>query len=314
MINKMIKKAITINIYIIFICTFNIATAQIGPGIPSCPTCEEGARLTTPLDGTWYNPEQSGVGLSFETQGNDQTKTLFGIYYGYNETGQAVWYTFQGILIQSDDPGIMWTLEAQLSEFKNGSCIDCDYQAPVNTDFMAHINLTFNQKNHASFSINNGQKQFIVPLVFGVQSTQEFQQQTTYQFPDLTGRWIYIQAQGGVSFDNITFSKVYNLTRESDIFYADGTKKIQYIASVFRESSVENHLGLTCRTYLDENNHITGPVCAIFADIDENGLSDGDIFSIGGVNSKFIYSPGSGSDNITNINGSSALIKLDDGL
>ena len=112
--------------------------AQPGPVVP-CVNCEQYQARTEPNNGLWYNPDQSGTGYSIEVQNG----TVFGVYYGYDSETKPTWLTFQGDLILSDDPEIMWTLDADLLQFEGGNCMNCDYNPPNTTDFERLISAFF---------------------------------------------------------------------------------------------------------------------------------------------------------------------------
>jgi len=159
-------------------------SALPGPASP-CVYCNLMAETTEPLNGVWYNPEQSGSGFGIDVQNGK----VFGIYYGYDEQGQQLWLTFIADLVPSDEENIMWTLDADLNQFENGTSFNSTYQFPTATDYSGQIHVKFTQKNHAIFSVNDGDAQNIVPVVFATQSSVDFPEYSSYQLPELKGMW-----------------------------------------------------------------------------------------------------------------------------
>ncbi len=182
-------KKISINyaIFLLLINTTVLAQLLSGP-ISPCVNCEQLTAKTEPFNGTWFNPDQSGTGFSIDVQNGK----LFGVYYGYDEQGKVIWLTFVGDLVASEQTNVMWTLDAELLQFKNGNAFNQDYTAPETTEYQGQIHLKFTQKNHALFSVNDGEEQNIVPIIFGVQKTVDFPEKTSYQFPELTGLWTFV--------------------------------------------------------------------------------------------------------------------------
>lgn len=80
-------------------------------------------------------------------------------------------------------------LDADLLQFENGNSFNNAYQSPNATDYSGQIHIKFSQKNHAIFSVNDGQAQNIVPIIFGTSATADFQDFTSYLLPELTGMW-----------------------------------------------------------------------------------------------------------------------------
>ena len=78
------------------------ATAQTGVQVP-CVDCEQYTQRTEPFRGMWYNKDQTAQGFSIDVQEGK----LFGVYYGYNQAGDAIWQTFVGDLVPSAEPDII---------------------------------------------------------------------------------------------------------------------------------------------------------------------------------------------------------------
>lgn len=74
----------------------------------------------TPEDGWWWNASESGRGFVIETQDT----TVFIASFVYDDSGDAVWYTTDGVLDEND------TFTAPMFQFEGGQCITCSYQSP----------------------------------------------------------------------------------------------------------------------------------------------------------------------------------------
>lgn len=85
----------------------------------------------------------------------------------------------------------MWELDSDLLEFKDGNNLNNDYQAPTLLDSEHQIHIDFNHMNHASFSVDSGSIQNIVPLAYGVEHVAYFPEQTSLKIPDLQGFWVF---------------------------------------------------------------------------------------------------------------------------
>lgn len=241
------------------------AIAQQGPLAP-CVECETLTKRTEPYNGIWYNPEQSGTGISFEVQNG----TLFGVYYGYDDEGKQLWLTFVGELVSSEEPNIMWTLDAGLAQFENGNSFNHEYNSPTQTDYEGQISLRFTQKNHALFSVNGGMEQNIVPIIFGVPKSKDFPEQTSYEFPELKGLWAFTYEY---NLDDPISPPVepFNFLSESTVIGNkrvvdsdnDGIDEVHYSVYLFYPYLYPEYLlwgDVTCRVTM-ENDEVTGPSC-----------------------------------------------------
>ena len=164
-----------------------MALPQSGPELP-CPECSDIQYKHLPKSGNWYNPEQSGVGFNFEIQNT----TILGYYYGYTQAGDSMWAMFSGKLTKAEDGDALWTINADLMEASGGQCINCDYQFYDNVEKIGDIELTFNRLGHATYQINEGASQNIVPLYFGFQPVQSVYNATDGKLvvPELEGWWV----------------------------------------------------------------------------------------------------------------------------
>lgn len=258
-------------LFVLFLSTQLLA--QAGPELP-CIDCEQLTKKVTPSTGFWYNPEQSGSGLSIEVK----KSTVFGAYYGYNDEGKPIWFTFVGQLQPSNKSGVMWELDSDLLEFKDGNNLNSDYQAPILLESDHQIHIEFNHMNHASFSVDNGLVQNIVPLSYGVEHKAYFPEKTSLRIPNLQGFWVFsLRVNTDIHSEFQSFISGFHtpfmayLRRGSLQQFEDGTSSISF--SVIELQPVPE-LGLIigdvfCHTFLDESNDIRGPVCTFSAFVDE---------------------------------------------
>lgn len=172
---------------VIFIYSMTVAFslfAQSGPVLP-CPDCQQEFVKPTPYEGSWFNPEQSGSGFLLEVE-NDK---LLGYYFGYDDEGEPIWALFNGQLQDASEQGGLWKVNSTLSKYKGGNCINCAYKPPNELEDIGEIEVVFNRHAHASFSIDGGEVQNIVPLYFGFQTINHFEEKTTFPIPELEGWW-----------------------------------------------------------------------------------------------------------------------------
>ena len=159
------------------------AVAQTGVQVP-CVDCEQYTARTEPHNGMWYNQDQTAQGFSIDVQNG----TLFGVYYGYDQSGNAIWQTFTGELVPATEVGVMWVVDATLNQFSNSNCFNCEVEGFDLADG-GSIQVKFRHKNYASISIDGGVEQYFTPFVFGHAATADFPEQTGYLLPDLRGMW-----------------------------------------------------------------------------------------------------------------------------
>jgi len=238
--------------------------AQSGPIVP-CVECEQYTQRTVPVNGLWYNPEQSGVGISIELQRN----LLFGTYYGYDSSGQAVWYTFLGELSKvAPETGVMWTFESSLSQFRSGTCINCEYQPPEIEDNSNSIKINFKHKNLASFSINDGEEQSIVPIVFASALTADFSENTSYKIPDLSGLWNFrYQKYEEFTWEGLGYSQLLVIGNKFIKDNEDGTREVKFTISQWLPMEILILGKIICKTTLNEENQAVEPTCTYFSDV-----------------------------------------------
>jgi hypothetical protein len=273
----------------------SLSHSQNGPIVPDCSQCENINLSSKPHNGIWWSPDLSGVGVSIEVQDNK----LFGTYYGYDNNGKSTWYTFLGDLTNSDNPQVMWDVLAPIRLFENGVCFNCEYQTPRLTEFDGSIHIQFNHNNHASISINGGEAQNIVPFLFAEPASADFINQTNYKIPYLDGTWSFSFINLPVHEFNPIQSRVLHL---SDTY--EGARYIQEEengTTSFHVTGYSTDVGigvLSCRTYIDSNDGIAGPICALFGSIDDQGKTDGYYVNIADIGPKRIIGKKENGDTI----------------
>lgn len=203
-----------------FVCLSSVLMSQSGPELP-CPECSEMQYKPLPKSGNWYNPEQSGVGFNFEIQNT----TILGYYYGYTEAGDSMWAMFSGKLTKVDDGDALWTITTDLVEASGGQCINCNYQFYDNLEKIGDIELTFNRLGHASYQINEGDSQNIVPLYFGYQPVQSVYNETNGNItvPEIEGWWLMYW----VEYDESQLPKYYRDNYEMLYIYKANKPQIE---------------------------------------------------------------------------------------
>jgi hypothetical protein len=80
-------------------------------------------QAATPENGFWWNRAEGGRGYSIEVQDN----YLFFAGFLYDNSGNATWYTTQGLLESNGN------FVGTLTSGRGGQCINCSYVAPVYT-------------------------------------------------------------------------------------------------------------------------------------------------------------------------------------
>jgi len=228
-------------------------SAQTGPILP-CVDCEQLNQRVLPASGFWHNPEQQGVTLSIDVQ----DRQLKGFYNGFDAQGQAIWYSFNGFLKPSSQQQVMWELDTELK------------QTTSTPNMNITIHIEFNHLSHASLSIDGGNIQNFVPVVFGVESYLEFPKDTTLKVPDLQGHWIFTQRlnpssqlANGSLISGFQYPFLMNLVEVFSEQNQDGTSSVVFHGNLLvgvPEIGISVD-GIGCYTFLDENNQLKGPVC-----------------------------------------------------
>lgn len=215
--------------------------AQQGPNIV-CYDCDGLEARTMPVSGSWYNPQQSGSGYQFDIQNG----IFLGYYYGYDASGEPIWRLFTGPLVESEEPGIMWEITANLDKFTGGNAFNQPFQAPTAESTNDQITLKFPFKHYAHVSINEGEVQNIVPINFGVRTTKDFPE-SDQLFPELEGVWSYVLTINNDQQLFAYFGHEFYISEKIIPPDDNGTKRISYsfLHSTFPPESV-NFSNLDC--------------------------------------------------------------------
>ncbi|WP_395377548.1 hypothetical protein [Marinicella sp. W31] len=206
---------------LLFIFTASYDSTAQGLQVP-CLDCDKYERNVIPKTGFWGNIQQPGAGFNFEIQKG----ILVGSHFAYDENGKQTWYLFSGLLVPSNETNMMWAFEAEMDRFENGQCVNCEYSSPVQIPNQGNIKINFHQMGSASYTIDDGERVYIVPFLFGIDGTNRFSPATEYQFPDLTGTWVFVT-------DRIKFGKDGLIANQSD--------KFSFVALIALRSSIENN-------------------------------------------------------------------------
>ncbi len=170
-----------------------VAAQNLSGPVYACPDCDQRRFRPDPQPGMWFNPQQSGTGLTFTVRNH----YLVGTWYGYTDTGEPQWLLFNGPLRPGATPEVLWVLDADLQRYQGGSCPTCAYQAPVSPDIVGRIYLEFDQVGHARYQVTVQDEispmQNIIPLTFG------YGQYTPvaggWSMPDLHAQWLVVYRQ-----------------------------------------------------------------------------------------------------------------------
>ncbi len=199
--------------------------AQQGPVI-TCVDCEGLTEKSVPYSGSWYNPQQSGSGYLFDIQNG----FLLGYYFGYDDEGTPIWRTFQNPLLESDEPGVQWQVSADFIKYTNGNPRNGAFQPPDAEFEASNITVKFRYKHYAEVTVDGGEPQNIVPLNFGVNSSQDFPE-SEQLFPDLEGMWSFVLTFKDKPFYERLFAynghDIYMTPRVNKV-EEDGTKSISH--------------------------------------------------------------------------------------
>lgn len=155
--------------------------AQDQPFVP-CPDCESRIHRPYPASGAWANLLRPGSGFNLVVQNG----FLIGFYYGYDESGQPIWYLFNGPLVAPEvDTSVLWTVEVPIYLVSGGNCFACAYHPPESEQPAGTIRLEFTQKNFASFQFDDGPKETMTTFLFASPGFFAFEEDTNYLFPEL---------------------------------------------------------------------------------------------------------------------------------
>ncbi len=237
-------------------------SAQTGVEVP-CVDCEQYSARTEPHNGVWYNQDQTAQGFSIDVQNG----ILFGVYYGYDQSGDAIWQTFTGVLVPATEVGVMWVVDANLNQFSNSNCFNCEVEGFDLTNG-GSIQVKFRHKNYASISIDGGAEQHFTPFVFGHAATADFSEQTRYLLPDLSGMWslvyhvnnaavpIFVPSQWAFTSKMVSLSeKQFRQTENGLEIYYEMVAHLVYPDKVVLG-------GISCKLE-DVDGQLQGPVCRL---------------------------------------------------
>lgn len=101
---------------------------------------------SAPVDGVWWNPQESGRGWTIETQ-NDTTVIL---HFAFASDGRSTFFTTAGIW-----NGVTRTLTSSLNGFTAGQCIGCPYVPPTSSD-LGQIRFVFTSTTRGTAIYPNG--------------------------------------------------------------------------------------------------------------------------------------------------------------
>ena len=242
----------------------SFSAAQTGVQVP-CVNCEQYTKRTEPFRGMWYNKDQTAQGFSIDVQNG----RLFGVYYGYNQAGDAIWQTFVGDLVPSAEPDIMWTVNTTLNQFSNSNCFNCEIKG-FDIAEGGSIQVKFRHKNYASISIDNGAEQHFTPFVFGVGAVAEFPAQTDFLFPNLEGLWTFVYHVNAEAVDDIILlgnqwsftSQMLRLSGRKVTQTAEGIEVWYAVASYFPPPEIVLIGTITCKL-VDVDGQLQGPACTL---------------------------------------------------
>lgn len=171
-----------------------------GPEVPCTVlvNCEQVPLFDTPASGFWGNPEEIGISIHLFVQNG----VSFGTYYGYTDAGAPIWYLFVLDFERPEDaPGLL-RARTTLEQYANGSCIGCPFSPPVQADLPGTIEFTFDQRNHGTYRIDDGEAIHIVPLEINSRIVDEFADEMHYALPDPEGAWVLtFKAEAGEGHD-----------------------------------------------------------------------------------------------------------------
>ncbi len=152
-----------------------------------------------PQTGAWFAADGSNTGFFLDIQ----DRVLAGAYFGFDNQGNNVWFTFTGTLEPGFSIGypINWFFRAPLTQGANGGCIlDCASSTAEQHDSMevGEISIGFSGRNRAAVSINNNEVIPIIPLYFGTSAMVSnvpgnpttFAEPLLLAVPDLQGQWV----------------------------------------------------------------------------------------------------------------------------
>jgi len=288
-----------IKIFVFLMVITTIGYSQEGPTIP-CPDCIQEFTKPIPYEGSWFNPEQSGSGFLFDVQNN----ILLGYYFGYDADGKPDWALFSGQLQDAADEGGLWKVTADLQKFNGGNCLNCGYSAPEQNESLGEIEVVFNRLSHASFSVNGGAVQNIVPLYFGYSFVDlpNVDEQEVLNIPELEGWWtVFIDFNFNIP-DQYTYSNYMVKVRKGSI---SADQELRFPTILFPNAPEALDAG-TIECSNESINNLIQPTCIYEINLFAN---ESYVFKInlGNISSNRIYGETSNGDTIELLRTSSDL-------
>ncbi len=120
------------------------------------------AHAITPSRGVWWNPNASGRGYEIDRQGGILTLAI----YGYDATGQSIWYLGAGSYDYTQPDFV-----ADFYSYTGGQCLGCAYNSPVSTEF-GTVSIQFSDAEHAVITYPGG-SEAIEHFNYGYASKQD---------------------------------------------------------------------------------------------------------------------------------------------
>lgn len=235
------KKIISVILLSLHTC---IVLSQNGP-IIECLNCEGQSDGPIPVQGNWYNPQQSGSGYLIDVQNG----ILSGFYFGYTAEGEPTWLSFNGPLEASEDANINWQIEAPLVKFTGGNAFNQSHQFPTIIEETGDvIKLDFLFAHYATVQINEGEIQRIIPINYGVAQEQDFEE-SEYKFPELEGIWTYVFKINHPDIDERLsyYGQDFYIYEKLFSTQTDGSHLLDYVFTEFGILENQNFASISCR-------------------------------------------------------------------
>ncbi|MBL0144278.1 MAG: hypothetical protein IPP91_19780 [Betaproteobacteria bacterium] len=126
------------------------------PGAVAQPAGGSAALPFTPVNGMWWNPNESGTGYSLQTQRGVMVVAMF----SYTSAGDPVWYYAPGRL-SSTGAGV--TMSSTLDRYRGGQCASCGYMAPNLAGNDGSFSIEFSSPTSATVRLPGGRTTAIQP-------------------------------------------------------------------------------------------------------------------------------------------------------
>lgn len=243
--------------------------ADSGPVI-FCSACNTTPHFSLPKSGFWFNPERPGSGFTLEVQDG----LLVGALYAYRPDGNAQWYLFNGRLAELGRSAYTLGLSTELERFEGGMCLNCSYSFPNYVLGTGRISIEFTQRNYGSYTIDGGERQFIVPLITGVDAPRDFGDLVDYGFPVLSDQWTFVFDNPTIGGPWGTVSVVLSIDNRS-LTRDELGRPVQLSYSIARYEGTQdvNVPGsIRCVSEVDDLQNRLPPVCKISLVHDYPGL------------------------------------------